>query len=941
MIERSGNTLYLAKSTHIGSISNASLPAQLSSNFAPNLVQIATAQDPYGNDGTLNSPGLRYMLPTQVDDDNSYGDFENFSCECCKEHNPGIDQYSTTPGSHTWNQNNNPLNNGTGADAYVKTELRIKRGSNVIINNMNVYFGPQARVVIERGLGSTAGGKLTINGTTFTADLRCSGKTFDCCTTNTPPPPPPPLPNATMGQMETSSIPDPPQECPCAADLWTGVVVEGRANEAQASSRQGRFTMRNNSMIEFAQVGILVGPSSSFGGGVLDLSLSELKDNKIGIRFNKYNHGVGTTGWNLSAIRRVTFRTTQDLFDLGHGPHTRFVWLSNVNGVSFHGCTFNNEYTQSNALSTDGNGIYSFRSGLRVLPYCEPDWTGSCTYYKCEFYNINHAISVINFALNWRQAYVGYSLFDNVNRAIYFNNTTNASALDNTIRLNPFGTLLTGIELIASTGYKVENNNIRVNPSAGIPRSTGIKVTSSGASNNRIYRNTFTRLEHGIVANGINGYSEPQLFSFSGVQFRCNTFNAPISTNDILVNSGIVSPYQGNCFWENNPASNLFSHSGSNHMDFRINTSQLHSSFAFLNYFHNPTPPVRLLPNQYTPVNGTPQFNFIQCNEPFISQTSCPIVHSADPRFVRLPGRLEAESGDSDAQVGLLAFITQIAEDLEETIDAAQVSLSLVGSELELFETMVDESSLDGTGELTMASNALDSLMDLQTLNGEYDDFWSEVVDRFQADTLGELGPAAMLSLLNDYKPSSYQRLAASLAYYLELPEPTWIDAENSLLQMVTIPLGLDSTGVLPEMLPEMFPLEFLDSHSNVSMLNMHYVAQSLTYTPFEEEDLAFTTEDPKSATPEAKDSSDGLIKAYPNPFNGQLNLLLDESLAGYNDLQVHFFDLTGRMVQQSRHGNGDKLIVIDGHNLPVGMLFFTVHTDGKQVHSGKLMHLK
>lgn len=110
-----------------------------------------------------NNPSI-YTLPEQIDGQN-YDDFF-------------ITPYDklayTATASATWTSGSNPLNNSSGNVVYIRDELRIPAGKVVTITDMELYFAPGARVVVEQGIGpSGPGGKLVLDNTLFTADDRC------------------------------------------------------------------------------------------------------------------------------------------------------------------------------------------------------------------------------------------------------------------------------------------------------------------------------------------------------------------------------------------------------------------------------------------------------------------------------------------------------------------------------------------------------------------------------------------------------------------------------------------------------------------------------------------------------------------------------------------------------------------------------------------------
>ncbi len=102
------------------------------------------------------------------------------------------------------------------------------------------------------------------------------------------------------------------------------------------------------------------------------------------------------------------------------------------------------------------------------------------------------------------------------------------------------------MRLEGSTGYTVTDNTFSEfdDPTItnGTANSYGIVVINSGIEHNEIYKNTFTKLKIGGQSEGTNGrtinsVSDPvdTEGKMSGLQWRCNVFNAPIYKHDLAV----------------------------------------------------------------------------------------------------------------------------------------------------------------------------------------------------------------------------------------------------------------------------------------------------------------------------------------------------------------------------------------------------------------------
>ncbi len=958
-IERSGNNLYLASDNFIGRFTNANNPDP--SNFNPQFQAIAPG---YGNN--LNSPTsiteFRYLLPDQVDDD-TYGNFEDFSCDCCLANAQNSIAKYQSDGSAVWTPSNNPLNGNSGPNVYVREELRIRAGDVINIDNMVFHFAPGAKVVVERGDGSANGAHLTLIRTTFTVDNYCADKLYGgCAGTNNG----------------------------CLKGRWDGVIVEGHANQAQSDyggTQQGRFSMRNNSFIEFAKTAIHADGAQGKGGGELNLRNSTIKDNVRGVWLSDYSweHFPGVEVPNSSVIQRMTFVTTSDFSQVPFTTPNQHLRLSNIASLTVQGCNFSNQASFNPTFDNAGAGIYAANSGLKVTWICDQPVQGPCqgTITRSAFTKLRYAIGVYNVNNVARKVHIGFTQIDNVRSGIILGQTINAEVLDNDITLNNnavgFPSEVVGLQMASSTGYAVENNHFQFNSLNNSTTGIGIVNTSSGEAPNEIYRNTFSGLDFGIFTRGINANfvpSQPTL-SHPGLVFKCNQFRAPIKHADIYVNSGNINIFQGSCAQSNGAANNCFSHSGPNHFDFRLESASLNPLNQEINYRYDTPGPECLEPINVTQINTGSHVLPSPCISQYNDREQCQVRKSADPRVVReirLVERMEENGASAEDVIGFIAAtantleiqVEEQAAQFDNGLTAQIADLIVSGASDEAINELIG--SIEGPLSHTLnmlifpsdlaaisASSTMDA-MDAEVASGFSDaelswmaaraqvaEFWNDVVDFFQVDTTGALPAAELYALLDTYKPQGFDRMAGALAHKMGLAEPSWTTAFNSASTLSAQAISLATEeGELPFELPEMYNDDFFNSLSNVTALNEMYTSQYQAYIP----SISFTgsfpaSDESKSAQVDPQQDYSKGILAYPNPFTSEISLMLSEQFVGYTDLQVQFFDLTGRLVQQSRHGNGDRIITIDGQQFPAGMLFYTVRVDGVQVHSGKLMHVK
>ncbi|MBI1837782.1 MAG: T9SS type A sorting domain-containing protein [Flavobacteriia bacterium] len=534
-----GNTMLIPHANGLAQITNAnSSTPSLTMNFASFTYQTST---PFSNQN--NSNDLLRLMQDQID-----GMDYSFI-------NPNVyeaDTYIVSVNS-TWTANGagigNPLIVGTGNIAYIKDELRIKAGVTLTIQNMEFRFSPGARVVIENGTSSLQGGRLIINNTIFTNEDRCEKD-----------------------------------------KLWLGVEVWGNKLQTQGTitnTRQGRFLMYNNSIVENARIGVLIGRRIStkvpipfnygdcntnstilydevvnpnifdnlYDGGIVQATSSTLYNNQIGVYFRPYIP-VNVIN-NLSFFSKTNF--------IWNGPLKENVSLGNlarliqVNGISFKGCKFENQTPNLYPTYGLGFGIFAQESQFYVKPFCNSmGQNGICnSQVVSEFNELRFGIYTSN--SNIFSFTCSETKFTNNQFGIYVRSTDNEKITQNVFKIKESNSNQScGVALYYSTGYKVEENtfsefdNPLVANTSGL--SYGILVDNSGAVENNIYKNYFHHLKIGgqtqhvnsIAITGANNPDNSSTFTMAGLRWKCNDFQNDIYSHDMTLVEGSMNYYQGN-----------------------------------------------------------------------------------------------------------------------------------------------------------------------------------------------------------------------------------------------------------------------------------------------------------------------------------------------------------------------------------------------------------
>lgn len=472
-----------------------------------------------------------YMLPDQIDDMDYEAHFAN-TVACCLSSSV-FETETFVASSGTWspnttqNGNQNPLQPNVSPDIYIKRELRIPAGTQVTINNMNLHFAPDARLVIENGSNGQQGGKLTLNNTLLTVDDRCS-------------------------EDET----------------WLGVEVWGNTNELQASltsSTQGRLFVQSGSRIEHAQIGVLAGKRNvtlisqngcppleipqpfifdySRSGGIVRTNGAAFLGNQRGIFLLPYMASNGTN--NLSQVFRTDFNWDGPLRDnLNPQAH---VQLRQVKGVFVIGSSLRNSAPTQFPYYNLGTGILSYASQFYVQPQCSVI-TALCepcpNEVRSSFENLRFGIRTLNpenLTFSCKR-----SDFSNCQYGIYVQQTQQERITENNFQIRQASYQTAGIALYNSATFRVEENDLAGIGSNAQALSYGILVHNSGTADNDIYLNRFDNLHIAGQSQGINALEETtNPFVMSGLNWTCNDFASEIDLADLTVVSGRIDFFQG------------------------------------------------------------------------------------------------------------------------------------------------------------------------------------------------------------------------------------------------------------------------------------------------------------------------------------------------------------------------------------------------------------
>ncbi len=970
-LERYDEAIVLASATTLGVFQNPGNPTNPGWQPAAIALNVTMQELASNTDATKH----RRILPDQIDD-GDYTRMLNRTCPCCEEaaayQSENFEAYYT----ETWTPTFNPF--GNSADVYIDTELRIASNSYITIEDMNFYFGPDARVIVERGFTSSEnGGVLHLKNTLFTADHRCVDRNFlgDAC--EFIPPVPPSGESASEGEGISSEV-----LLPCSKDYWQGVIVEGFNNLGQpsgvfANSRQGRFAMEQNSTIQFARQAVHIGnpDAPNFGGGILFALNSTVKDCINGFRFDPYiriQNNAET--FNRSVITRANFITTND-FIIAPGSLSpgRCIDVDGSSGVEIKETLFHNQNTSANWLPNQkGVGVYATNSRLRVAALNSPS----------QFISLAKGIDVV-YINNSRQIEILDCVFDNNVVGAQLNGSLKPAVLRNSFRV-PRAANNIGLFMDESTGYKVEDNDFRSVSGTLVLWNMGIAVWRSGTAPNQIFNNWFDDITVGIVSAFVNA-DQDDLYR-TGLVYKCNYFERfTIARADILIDNGSISVEQGSCD-PNDPSllpRNSFSHSSvlnASHFDFRVNSTVTPGAFPIQ---YTTTPQGGLWPYFYPLkvseiATGAPA-NYVErylCSNVYTSEFACD--------YSRIPAtggegsfEFSAMSGsdETDNLFEQAAYLENEVFAAAQEIDGGQ-TLELINL---LFTEGNDESVLAQIsnipeGEMSsmlfdaiqkssyadLIAESFSSMAAVEMLGGSIevstaelawkqaqrnrDIFWQDFAHLTSADTIGAYTPEMFMSIANIHQPKAVQRYVAALANTHGYGIPAWVD-DNSRGDVVYDPDGTLAQFAGAEALPAVMlsgeMAEFSEWTGNIAALHSLYAAQRTMYFPVFEIPEDFTPDQgEKSNEQESLTGETRLIHLYPNPFSDELTLKVDKAEVPFEVLRIELFDLLGRRVKSEQFGPG-SIFTIDGLHLPKGMLTYTIFLDGTPVQNGKVVRVQ
>ena len=330
--------------------------------------------------------------------------------------------------------------------------------------------------------------------------------------------------------------------------LWDGIFVMGNpyqpqlianTNNAGSVLYQGMLRIKNGGTISQASVGVRNYLSNTGNsGGVIFAQNANFINNVMDVQMSGQYMSNFTPIPSASWFYNCNFKTT-GVIGANIAP-TNHVYLLNVSGVKFMGCTF--QCTVS-PISSPGNGIYSVDAIYTV------DKNGTT---PCLFENLNKGIYVNN--INpLKTPVISNSKFTNNSYGGYFMNSHYLNFQTNTVTCIT-SPAISDVYLNNCKYYKIKNNQFSQSTSY-TAAGEGVSVYKSKIGAHEVYRNTFSNLYVGINCMDDNGNPTS---STDGLKMNCNDFHITPNSYDVVLSysSGLAFPLVNKTQGEINTSAN-------------------------------------------------------------------------------------------------------------------------------------------------------------------------------------------------------------------------------------------------------------------------------------------------------------------------------------------------------------------------------------------------
>lgn len=703
----------------------------------------------------------------------------------------------------------------------------------------------------------------------------------------------------------------------CGVDwMWEGINVEGNPVVSQSpSTNQGQVEIKNGAIIKNARNGVnvdgayyyynpvpLYKPSTmtqvgtaykgtwsntgNLGGGIVSAVSSTFLNCRKDVGFAAYHNFQ-----NISSFTSCAFTCNALLADPNYRSNgvrfgtTEFVSMYDTRKVSFKGCTWNG-YTGITDYNLRGIGISSVDADYTVQP--------TIGGMVCSFSNLNYGINAsaasgLIFNLKIEQSTFSGNQFGILATSItqpllkITQNTFSVASVDYSYALY----------LNGCTGYTVEQNT--VNDNYPLKYNYGFAVNSSGKADNLIYNNTFNNVELPSLSMRQNWNGSTT--DWHGLVWKCNKFNSTLYAMVVATvpGSGVYSSvnyHQGECVPNNptTPAGNSFNQTCGFGIICNVSADAQVLSF---NYNHHNNIP-------FVPVSySVPVVTTVPCGINSTEAEACPLNYQFSNGS---GGQKLAEYSDYDV-------LNSINDQIDEV--AAEYANSNSDDVLDQLQDLKFQQSI-------LINKITGEMADDSTENA------ASIADFLLSQNRVRDG-VSFLMVANNFDG------AETILDTISIKQQD--DADFVSLNQIQITLGKEGATWFKIDGDQEKQIRDIATHENTSALR----AQAILHLVYGEEypvDLA-KPEDQRNSAVQFETT---LCKVYPNPTDGELNILLKGDASNHWDL--HLVDIWGR--QQFQLENVSSGIVsINLETLTNGIYFLHVARDGLDEESHKVQVTK
>ena len=339
--------------------------------------------------------------------------------------------------------------------------------------------------------------------------------------------------------------------CSVPGCRWQGIRVLGNGvsgwqGMTYGSYAQGFVCLKNNAEIKDARVAVDLwdGIHLYSTGGIVNASDALFNNNGIAVRAMQYKNTNPVNGkeYNYNArFYNCDFVVDSD-YPEDDVIFRHHIELSKVKGVRFAGCRFAVNNCLGDLMSEDNSAIFVYNGGMSVDRYCSNSLVLPCP--EEDF--IPSMIEGFSIGVNASNSFdcnsvitVKNTIFRDNALGIHALNDINLTVLFSSFLIGEGESCSIGISLENTPTFCIEENDFYSYPGiAGDIDCFGIVINNTHSSNT-IYRNTFSNLTCGVLADGVNRNGIT-----SGLSFSCNINN----NNDVdffIPSCSLVTPNYG------------------------------------------------------------------------------------------------------------------------------------------------------------------------------------------------------------------------------------------------------------------------------------------------------------------------------------------------------------------------------------------------------------